>query len=233
MGRSVQLLGVALPGLRRVTDQIAPYTQWWDQRNQEALDDGGPLLLALGDSTTIGIGASSPDRGYVGGLEQRLRRHDGRPWRTINVALSGARIQDALDRQLPILENLVHHGHQPEAVVCCIGTNDVVWERGNGRIRRRLQELTSRLPTTTIIGITPGRSSRARLANRTIRQGASANDLVAIDPWNEPGPPPFGRLASDRFHPNDVGYDLMTQAFARAMGLRSDDEIPGRHRAHR
>ncbi|MEL7209635.1 MAG: SGNH/GDSL hydrolase family protein [Actinomycetota bacterium] len=220
-------MGLALPGLRRVTDQIAPYTEWWDQQNQDVVGRPGPLLVALGDSTTVGIGASAPERGYVGCIEDRLRRHDGRPWRTINLALSGARIQDALDRQLPIVEGLIDHGLRPDAVVCCIGTNDVVWERGDdGRMRRRLQELTSRLPPASIIGVTPGRSSRARLANRTIRQGSSANGLLAIDPWNEPGPAPLGRLASDRFHPNDVGYELMSRAFARAMGLRADGEVP-------
>ncbi|MEM9134519.1 MAG: SGNH/GDSL hydrolase family protein [Actinomycetota bacterium] len=227
LGRSVRLIGYVVPGLRRVTAQIGPYTAWWDEQNQQAVEAEGPLLMALGDSTVIGIGASSPELGFVGRLRRRLEVHDGRPWRMINIGLSGARIQDGLDRQLPILDDLLENGVTPEALVCCIGANDVVWDKGDGPLRRRLLGLCAGLPTSSVIATTPGRSARARLANRTIRQGAAEHDLVALDPWNEPGPPPLGRMASDRFHPNDVGYDLVAQAFARSLGADDDREVPG------
>ncbi len=233
LGRSVRLLGYALPGLRRVTAQIKPYTAWWDEQNQRAVEAEGPLLLALGDSTVIGIGASSPELGFVGRLRHRLEGNDGRPWRMVNVGLSGARIQDALERQLPIVDGLLDEGLVPEAVVCCIGANDVVWDKGDGLLRRRLLDLTGGLPPASVIATTPGRSARARLANRTIRQGAAENELVALDPWNEPGPPPLGRMASDRFHPNDVGYDLVARAFARTLGADDDREVPGYDPARR
>ena len=221
VGRPVRLLGIVLPGMRRVTAQIGPYTAWWDEQNQQAVNTEGPLLVTVGDSTAIGIGASAPEFSYAGRLADRLRASDGKPWRLVNLGLSGARLQDALDRQLPIVEDLA-----PDAVVCCVGTNDVVWERGDGNLRRRLQELTARLPSRSVISTTPGSGSRSRMANRAIRQGASANDLVVVDPWNEPGPAPLKRVSADRFHPNDVGYRLMATAFARAMGRTVGNEVP-------
>lgn len=233
LGRSMRLIGYVVPGLRRVTAQIGPYTAWWDEQNQRAIDADGPLLLALGDSTVIGIGASAPEFGFVGRLRDRLEAHDGRPWRVINIGLSGARIQDGLDRQLPTLHDLLDQGVAPDALVCCIGANDVVWDKGDGPLRRRLLELCGGLPPGSILATTPGRSGRARLANRTIRQGAAEHDLVALDPWNEPGPPPLGRMASDRFHPNDVGYDLVSQAFARTLGADDGREVPGYDPARR
>ncbi|MEM8924890.1 MAG: SGNH/GDSL hydrolase family protein [Actinomycetota bacterium] len=221
VGKTIRLLGVLLPGMRRVTAQIGPYTAWWDRQNQEAVNADGPLLVAVGDSTAIGVGASAPDRGYVGRLADRLSDFDGVNWRVVNLALSGARLQDALDRQLPILDDL-----RPDAVICCVGTNDVVWERSDGMLRRRLQELTDRLPSRSVVGVAPGASWRSRMANRTIRQGAAGNDLVVVDPWNEPGPAPLRRVSADRFHPNDIGYGLMAKAFARAMGRLDADEPP-------
>ncbi len=218
LGRGVRLLGMVLPGMRRVTNQIPPYTAWWDENNRRAAEAEGPLLVSLGDSTAVGVGASEPDRGYVGRFAHYLRTKHDPAWRVVNLALSGARVQDALERQLPIMERL-----RPDLVMCCVGTNDVVWERGDGQLRRRLQELTDRLPSGTLLSRVPGASRRARMANRTLQQGAERRRMVLLDPWNRPGPPPMGRLAEDRFHPNDVGYQLMAEGFIEAY----DDALAG------
>ena len=241
--RTLRLLGRFMGGIREVTDQIEPYTAWWDEQNQRAADAAGPLLVAVGDSTAIGIGASSPANGYVGLLLEALTRHDRtigaatrddrtlgaptprrvaasrQPWRAVNLGLSGARLQDALDRQLPVLADLVARGLRPEVVVCCIGTNDLVWGRDVERLRSKIDDLAGGLPPDTIVGTLAGGSARARLANRALRRAADRHELHLVDPWSEPNPGTGPRLAADRFHPNDLGYRLMATPFARRVGV--------------
>ncbi len=216
-----------MPGLRKVSSQIEPYTQWWSDQNQSALTQTDrPLLAVIGDSTAIGIGASGPDRGYIGIVRDSLVERDGSPWRVINVAQSGARTNDAVDRQLPIIDDL-HKSHSvPSVVICSIGSNDVVWSADTVRVRRRLQRLIADLPAASTVGLAAGVSPRARLVNRAVRQAAAEAGHLLVDPWREPGPGPRGRLAEDRFHPNDLGYVLMARPFARSLGAPEPDPDP-------
>ena len=109
-GPALRALGLVVPGIRRVSAQIEPYTRYWSDQNQEAIRGEGPLLAVIGDSTALGIGASAPDRGYVGLLREALSHRDRRPWRVVNLAQSGARTADGLERQLPILADLAGSG---------------------------------------------------------------------------------------------------------------------------
>ncbi len=227
-GLGVRAAALVVPGIRRVSAQIEPYTRYWSDRNQLAISgaDDGPLLVAIGDSTAIGIGASEPGRSYIGLLGHALGRRDGQRWRIINLAQSGAKVDDGLERQLPALAQLGHHGIEPDAVVCCLGSNDVVWSADTVRVRRRLQRLIADLPAASTVGLAAGVSPRARLVNRAVRQAAAEAGHLLVDPWREPGPGPRGRLAEDRFHPNDLGYVLMARPFARSLGAPEPDPDP-------
>jgi lysophospholipase L1-like esterase len=75
--------------------------------------------------------------------------------------------------------------------------------------------------TTAIVCPAAGRSGRARLVNRAMRTAAADAGLAWVNPWNEPGPGPSQRLASDRFHPNDLGYTLMARPLGRQLGLEA------------
>ncbi|MCP3991059.1 MAG: SGNH/GDSL hydrolase family protein [Actinomycetia bacterium] len=211
LGRGVRMLSRVAPGVRAVTRQIQPYTRWWNDQNQMAARGDGPLLVVVGDSTAIGIGASAPERGYVGRLRDHMRRQHHEGWRVVNLALSGARVSDAIDRQIPIIERL-----QPDLVICCVGTNDVVWERQTG-LRARLHQLAGGLPSGSHFSTLAGSSDRARAANRAIHHAARSHGLHLVNPWEEPGPPPRERLARDWFHPNDTGHELMARAFSRNL----------------
>jgi len=217
-GIALRALGLVVPGIRRVTAQIGPYTQWWSEQNQQALAGKGPVLAVIGDSTAIGIGASAPHRGYVGRLRQSLSERDGRRWHVINLAQSGARVADGLERQLPILDNLLDRPRPPALTLCVIGTNDVVWSSDTTELRERLRKLIAGLPSESLVGLVAGGSSRAMVANRAVKNAASENGMTVIDPWREPGPPPPQRLAEDRFHPSDLGHALMARSFARHLG---------------
>lgn len=216
-GLLLRLAGAVAPGVREVTTQIEPYTHWWNEQNQSVLDHDGPLMVVIGDSTAIGIGASAPDNGYVGRLRKLLTQRDGEPWAALNLAQSGARVEDGIDRQLPIALDLVRTGRSPSLVICCIGTNDVVWSLDTTGTRERLGRLMERLPRPALFCLVAGGSPRARVINRGIRHRARELGHDVVNPWAEPGPPAMRRLAADRFHPNDLGYALMANALARPL----------------
>lgn len=216
-GVALRTLGLVVPGIRRVSAQIKPYTEWWSEQNQTALTTDGPLLAVIGDSTAIGIGASSPEHGYVGRLRDSLTERDAAPWRVVNLAQSGARVSDGLERQLPIVEELQRRPSPPDLTLCLIGTNDVVWSSDTTVLRDRLKRLIAGLPPESLVGVVAGGSPRARVANRAVRSAANSSGMSVIDPWREPGPPPPMRLAEDRFHPSDLGHALMARPFARHL----------------
>lgn len=216
-GRGLRTIGFAVRGVRRVSHQIAPYTNWWSEQNQVALAADGPLWISIGDSTCLGIGASAPEAGWVGRTLQTLRER-GPAWRVINLAMSGAKVANALDEHLPILEDLVSAGHRPDLTTTCVGTNDVFWGRVDVTdLRSQVVELTRRLPRPAVVATIAGSSSRVALTNRVLKQAATDDELELVDPWSEPGPGMFERVAEDRFHPNDIGHQLMADAFLRSI----------------
>ena len=216
-GRGLRTIGLAIRGVRRVRHQIEPYTNWWSDQNQEALAADGPLWVSIGDSTCLGIGASAPDVGWVGRIRDNLRESDP-AWRVINLAMSGARLSDALRDHLPIVEDLVSDGQHPHLTTACVGTNDVIWGRVQVTdLRSQVEELARRVPRPAVVATIAGSSSRVALTNRALKQAATGNELELVDPWREPGPGVFERVADDRFHPNDIGHQLMADAFLRSI----------------
>jgi len=69
--------------------------------NHRILTEAGPLWVVLGDSTAQGLGAPSPEGGYVGQALAELRLRTGQRWRVLNLSTSGALIRDVLGGQLP------------------------------------------------------------------------------------------------------------------------------------
>ena len=217
-GRGLRAIGLVVRGVRRVGKQIEPYTNWWSEQNQLALAADGPLWVCVGDSTCLGIGASSPDMGWVGQTLLKLRESDP-TWRVINLAMSGARIVDTLEIHAPVLAELVAAGRQPALTTACVGTNDVLWGRTDvTELRNQVEKLADQLPRPAVMSTIAGSSSRVALTNRALKQAATDRALELVDPWREPGPGGvFDRVADDRFHPNDFGHQLMSDAFVRSI----------------
>jgi lysophospholipase L1-like esterase len=217
-GRGLRALGLVVPGVRRVNAQIGPYTEWWSEQNQEALVADGPLWICLGDSTVLGIGASAPDHGWVGQMRDALGERNGTRWRIVNLAMSGARLSDVIETQLPILEDLTAAGHRPDLVTCSVGTNDVLWSRSSAvALRAEIDELTRRLPQGALVATLAGGSQRVVLANRAMKQAVRDRGLVLVQPWRADGPGLRERVADDRFHPSDLGHELIARQFLGAL----------------
>jgi acyl-CoA thioesterase-1 len=99
--------------------RLASFARYWLAHNDRVLArDDGPLWVVLGDSTAQGLGASSPDGGYVGQVLAELRQETGLPWRVLNLSVSGSLARDVLGAQLPLmLPAELHHDHRTLACV--------------------------------------------------------------------------------------------------------------------
>jgi lysophospholipase L1-like esterase len=207
------LLIVESVGLVQLHSNVGRYRDYWGAPRG---DPGGLLYVALGDSTAQGIGASRPDRGYVGLVAERLRRSTGRPVTVVNLSRSGARIADLLSDQLPRLREL-----HPDLVTVAIGGNDVrAYDRQ--RFAAQVDELTAALPAGSVLADVPyfmhGHWERdARQAADTVSLSATKHGLpiVALHAAlvRQGAVAMLTQFAPDWFHPNDAGYQVWGNAF--------------------
>ena len=214
-GRATRALGVVLPGIARVRAQAEPYADEWHRRNGEALTRPGRRWVVLGDSMSQGVGASSPDGGWVGQLADRLAADD-LPLRVVNLSATGARVRDVLDQQLPVLEGLPPAGEAdgPDLVTVLIGSNDLFGgRRSRDELPDGFAELLDRLPTGAVVATLPQPRAAAQRANTHVLAAESAGRVAVVD-MRTAGPDSWrGRLADDWFHPNDAGYTAIADAF--------------------
>lgn len=204
-GAFLRTAGVLIPGVRSVQAQVAPYAAWWQEQNHRALDADGPLWVALGDSMTQGIGASAPDRGWVGQLMPEL------PFRVVNLAVSGGLTSDVIERQIPAMASL---GVAPDLVTLMIGSNDLFNRRARPGLVERTEQLVPLLPDGTVVATLPQPRAAARAFNHVVESAGHLRTAEYRDPrmnsWR-------GKLAADRFHPNDRGYAGMAQIMREAI----------------
>jgi lysophospholipase L1-like esterase len=198
-------------GIRTIQRQIVPYAQMWQRHNAQALAGKEPLWVVLGDSMGQGIGASDYMHGWVGYLDGQLRRVS-RPYRIINLSVSGAKVQDVLERQLPVMRSL---GVTPALVTVTVGSNN----RGRKADRRQLVELfdqlIAQLPPQAVVANILGDSHEVVAVDYRLHQAAQTGvlrlaDMRAIPSWK-------GKTAADHYHPNDEGYKTMAAVFFAAL----------------
>lgn len=206
----LDLAGLVLPGVRQVNRQKAGFAAHWADANAAALDAEGPLLVVVGDSTAVGIGASSPDRGFAPRVRDRLAERDGRGWRLLNLGATGAQIPAVIDEQLARLAAL---GVEPDLLVCSVGSNDLLRARGS-TVEARAERLLDALPAgSVVLTLTEGmRASAARPVNRLLREGAPRRGHAIGELWARIRRLPRGSWAADGFHPDDGGYDAWVEA---------------------
>ncbi|MHA7985332.1 SGNH/GDSL hydrolase family protein [Rathayibacter sp. CAU 1779] len=211
-----------------LNDTLPVNSAWWRAR---AKLDGELLYVALGDSAAQGIGASRPEFGYVGILAERIAQRSGCSVRTVNLAVSGATVSQAVDYQVPRLK-----AQRPDVVTVSIGANDISsWDAV--AFETSLATVFDALPPHAIVAdlpcfYLPHNERLVAEANRTVRRLAATRGLV-VAPLHETTRRPglFGVLtmfAGDRFHPNDRGYRVWASAFAPLVDARVDQVVAER-----
>jgi hypothetical protein len=195
-------------GVAAVDATVEPFAAEWDRRNAAALAADGPLWVALGDSVTQGVGASDVDASYPAIVARALREATGRPWRLINLSMSGGRFADVVDPQLRVLRDV---GLEPTLVTALVGSNDLIWRRDTDGIIADARRLVDALPVGTILSrVAEGPSDRRRLGvNRVFATAEAAGRVRLYDAWNWPSA--AGMWAQDRFHPNDRAHEHLAR----------------------
>jgi acyl-CoA thioesterase-1 len=200
---------------------------------------GLPLTyLVMGDSTAAGQGAP-----YEQGIAVSTARELAKSRRVtmINLAVSGARTRDVLERQLPAAR-LLH----PDLVLISIGANDVTHLTLIGAMRRNMLRIVDGLradsPGVAIVitgspdmgappriprFLRPIAGWRTRQVNRMF-ESIAARKHLGFAPIARTTGPLFRKdptlFDGDRFHPNARGYatwlPALNQALERAAASR-------------
>ena len=208
-------------GVITLREDCVTFAGHWDAHNDRVLTESGPLWVVLGDSTAQGLGAPSPMGGYVGQVLAALRERTGRPWRVLNLSLSGALIRDVLRDQLPRIPA------DAEMVTCGIGANDILYSTPS-KVLAELRGLIGAVPAGTVLLDLPlptgiwgilGRASVPYVAriNQTIRQAAAARGLPVAEVSAHFLPPWAGKFGPDNFHPSQDGYRDWARALLTAI----------------
>jgi lysophospholipase L1-like esterase len=180
--------------------------------------------LALGDSYTIGTGASAKTRNYPSILAARLTKAVGRKVGLTNPAVNGFTTLDLIANELGYVDRL-----KPQLVSIMIGVNDIVQGRTADQYRASLVRIYDRVAA---LGLPPGRVVAISIPNWSEVPAASAFgekaalrrltdafnaiaqreaetrrfkwiDITAVS-TSAMGSP--GWISSDQLHPGDAQY---------------------------
>lgn len=188
-----------------------------------------PLVyVAIGASDAVGVGASDPAKtGWVPLLMKRLPEG-----KSINLGISGARIADSLEQQLPIAVDL-----QPDLIFVWMAVNDLIAQTPLETYQHDLDALIgtleqetsaavfvanvpdlSALPSAT--GLDPAHvSAQVRSWNAVIATCSEAHQAHLVDlatGWKEQQDNQ-AFVSADGFHPSDEGYARISDLFYRSV----------------
>ena len=204
-----------------------------------------PLLyVALGDSTVEGIGASSDARNYVAQIHTRLRAVYPRA-AVINLGRGGATSADVLNDQLDRAILM-----KPNLVTLSVGPNDITgrvpvtdYEDNVATIFRRL---TGQINAVIVVNLLPDLAATPRfrrsetesavaeltvefnaaLERQAHRYGVEVVDLYKPSQYELPRRPEL--VASDGYHPSDLGYarwaELLWRGVEKRIGHKSSEK---------
>ncbi len=180
----------------------------------------GSTIVALGDSLTEGVGASTPENSYVGVLERRLNIT------IVNRGVAGNTTADALAR----IDTEVTPLH-PDIVIILLGGNDylkkIPQQETFADLSRIIKKVQSEGAVVLLLGVRGGllhdkfSDDFETLAQETGSLYVS-NVLDGI----------FGniKLMSDEVHPNDAGYMKMADKIAPTLvGVVLSSPAPAAH----
>jgi len=185
-------------------------------------------IVALGSSSTFGIGASSPAKSYPSRLEAELREQF--PDMDIVVVNRGIGGEDARE-MLARLDKSVIAEH-PDLVLWQVGTNAIVDEEGMSQEAVLVAKGFARLKAAgvDVVLIDPQyspkviESPRAGAMVRMLATVAQAADIAVfrryaiMSHWRQVEHVPFDRFTvKDGLHMNDWGYDCIAKLLASAI----------------
>ena len=193
-------------------NSLTSFADYWKQQN--VTSKGEFTYVALGDSTAQGIGASKPTNSYTSILAERIAKQTGKKVRFINLSVSGAKIRDVIDKQIPQIAQ-----YKPDLVTIEAGANDIP-RFDEKQFAHDFTELAGLLPADTYVSDMPyfgGRISKNRealAASASIYTSVQAHGLRLVHLQNiTRDRDSFRDYAADMFHPSSRGYQNWADAF--------------------
>lgn len=212
-------------GVNAMRQDCMAFAAYWEAHNERVIAElerqPAPLWVVLGDSTAQGLGAPGPRGGYVGQALRQLRLKTGKPWKVLNLSVSGALTRDVLANQIPQLPQ------KPDLVTCGVGANDIFYS-APAKLFADMRALLATVPDGTVMLDLPvpagfwgivGRMSVPYIMriNRVIHEAALLRKLPVAKVSAYFTAPWAGKFASDSFHPSQDGYRDWTRALLTAL----------------
>lgn len=185
-------------------------------------------ILAIGSSSTEGVGASTRDRTYPARLAALLREGlPGRPIDIVNAGIGGETAPQTLRR----LKTMLRPGSY-DLVIWQVGTNDAVTGGDLGAFRNLVADgiAAAKAAGTRIVVLDPQfypgikEAARYRAYVDAIAETAGAQAVPVLSRyramlgWYQRDAAGFmNALADDRFHMSDAGYACLAQDIARSL----------------
>lgn len=209
--------------------ELAPFSN--PDRAPKIIGEGDPSLtyVVMGDSTAAGQGAD-----YAQGIAMRTARGlaGAGAIRLVNTGVSGARMKDVLDDQLPAAVAV-----RPDIVLVSAGANDVTHLTSPAKVSAQLREVIAGLQAANpqvriVITGAPAMSTIPRFlwplsslaglqterVNARLRPLADGKTVLfaelARKTSDDFSSRPDELFAADRFHPNAEGYRVWADALA-------------------
>lgn len=191
----------------------------------------GATYVVLGDSTAVGYGVDALEQSYAHQVAASWAK-SGRYVHVINLAVSGARLRDVVNLQMPRLEKL-----SPDLISISVGANDATHGTSPAEYRDLLAKLLTGLQTTragVLLANTPDMyqapalplpfailaGKRARRQNQMLAKAMRSTQFRGVDLYDR-GKLIYrrdkGLYAADLFHPTARGYSIWADLFAEEL----------------
>lgn len=196
--------------LLNLYSQVSRYKKYWDTANNSHTENALLTYVALGDSSAQGVGASRPEKGYVGLIRDQLATELDGEVRTLNLSKSGAKLEDVIKDQVPQLEKL----NDNLLLTMQAGANDMS-DFEEGKFKTEMNEIMSRLPARSVVSDVPyfgdtrfkNLNENVQKANKIIRELAAEHDVRLVPLYDRiKTNGGLKTLAVDLFHPSDYSY---------------------------
>lgn len=205
-----------------LTRDAADFSSAWNKGS-------APLrILAIGSSSTEGVGASAKDKTYPARLGSLLREGlSGRSIEMVNAGIGGETAPQTLLR----LKAALADGRY-DLVIWQVGTNDAVTGGDLGTFRQLVADgiVAAKQVRTRLVILDPQfypgikETARYRSYVDAIAEVAKAQAVPVLSRyqamlgWYQRDPAGFTEaLAGDRFHMSDAGYGCLAQDIARSL----------------
>lgn len=182
-------------------------------------------VLAIGSSSTVGVGASTPSHSYPAQLEAILEAtFKGLDVVIINRGVSGE-VASATAERLKVLVGL----ENPDLVLWQVGTNDALMgvpiDDFKATVGETLRWLREREVDTVLVGLQytlkVSRDPHYKAIRMALRDIAAAEGVLLVRRYETMEfieKAKAGEIVSpDELHLNDLGYRCMAEHIARAM----------------